>query len=88
MNDRTDAGSRSAMKRKIGCFLIPIVIALVLLAVLMFMFRDVRLQGRGRVARNEQRVADLQRIKAALEKYVAEVGPLPARRLWRGGRIA
>jgi hypothetical protein len=74
MNDRTDAGSKWPVKRKIGCCLVPAVIAVILLAVFMFMANA---SGRERAARNKTRVADLQRIKAALEQYVAEVGPLP-----------
>ncbi|HEX2120108.1 MAG TPA: hypothetical protein VHL59_00565, partial [Thermoanaerobaculia bacterium] len=33
--------------------------------------------SRRRVTRDERRVADIHRIKAALEQYVAQVGPLP-----------
>ncbi|HEU4888960.1 MAG TPA: hypothetical protein VFV49_13825 [Thermoanaerobaculia bacterium] len=40
-------------------------------------FSRLRPQGRRQVTRDEKRIADLHRIKAALEQYVAQVGPLP-----------
>jgi hypothetical protein len=40
-------------------------------------FRRLLPEGRIRVSRDEQRIADLHRIKAALDRYIAEVGPLP-----------
>ncbi|HEU4888861.1 MAG TPA: hypothetical protein VFV49_13325 [Thermoanaerobaculia bacterium] len=76
MNDRTDPGPAPTVKRKIGCIVVAILIAVILLALWIFM--GPAAQSRERAARNEKRVADLQRIKVALEKYLAEVGPLPA----------
>lgn len=40
-------------------------------------FDHLRPAARARVSRDAQRVADIRRIKAALDQYVARVGPLP-----------
>jgi hypothetical protein len=40
-------------------------------------FRHLRPEGRRVATRDERRIDDLKRIKAALDRYVAEIGPLP-----------
>ncbi|HEU4887117.1 MAG TPA: hypothetical protein VFV49_04460 [Thermoanaerobaculia bacterium] len=44
------------------------------------LFDHLRPEGRGRRTRDQKRVADIQQIKAALDRYVAQVGPLPTPR--------
>ena len=67
----------------------PSVIRVAVLALCALVFLDVtfhlsgffgrlRPQGRKQASRDERRIADLQKIKAALDRYVTEVGPLPS----------
>jgi hypothetical protein len=41
-------------------------------------FDHLRPEGRTRVSRDEKRIADMHRIKAALDQYTARIGPLPS----------
>ncbi|MFL6244705.1 MAG: hypothetical protein ACJ74H_01675 [Thermoanaerobaculia bacterium] len=42
------------------------------------LFERLQPQGRKQVTRDEQRIADIHKIKAALDQYLAQVGPLPS----------
>jgi hypothetical protein len=66
----------------------PVLVRVAVFALCAFLFADVtfhlsavfdrlRPEARRRLTRDDQRVADLHRIKAALDDYVARVGPLP-----------